>query len=250
MQVLRSLALVASRSSACVSLCSSLSVARAASASCESLLRALPSPRELVDAISRSTSASDEDEDALLDRLAFEGLSASHAPAGVAARLRRWLDGDGSEAAAGGDELEEVDSADSLRPSWMGGIWLAVPKRKPSYAVKRKRQMNPLYANDAELNVRHRRRERGMRRAPCGWSATRVASASVCALSASASLRVNEETRPLATPLSLSLSQSLRLAPCCGGPPPVRALSLLSRACFSPQTHPWRGKQLRLWICT
>lgn len=126
--------------------------------------------------------------------LGFEALGPASAPADSAAdesfgdRLKRWLrdarpgqqepapavkNVELSENAGEVDEdMCDDDAVDvgsmgsgrragaSARPSWMGGMWLAVPKRKPSYARKRRRQMNPLYANDKTLDVRAK---------PCCW---------------------------------------------------------------------------------
>jgi len=104
-----------------------------------------------------------------MSMLGFESLSLPSATSSgadaesVAARLQRWWrerkSGSEESAAAAADrEVEEGDDEEDLlpgarRPSWMDSTWFAVPKRKPSYARKRRRQMNPLYQNDKELNV-------------------------------------------------------------------------------------------------
>jgi hypothetical protein len=104
-----------------------------------------------------------------MSMLGFESLSLPSATSSgadaesVAARLQRWwrertADAEESAAPAADREVEEGDDEGNLlpgarRPSWMDSTWFAVPKRKPSYARKRRRQMNPLYQNDKELNV-------------------------------------------------------------------------------------------------
>ena len=47
---------------------------------------------------------------------------------------------------------DDGDGAACSAPSWTEAIWRAVPKRKPSYSVKRQRQMNPAAQNERELH--------------------------------------------------------------------------------------------------
>lgn len=133
-----------------------------------------------------------ESGDDLTHMLGFEALGPIPSSAGpanetLADRLKRWLRDarpNQAEPAAAVKNVELTeDAADvdddvcdeeavdvgsgrrgaAARPSWMGGIWLAVPKRKPSYARKRRRQMNPLYANEKTLDVRQAMRDIYMR---------------------------------------------------------------------------------------
>lgn len=58
-------------------------------------------------------------------------------------------DADMGTADADADNLGENSGT---APAWAEALWrMAVPKRKPSYSVKRKRQMNPAQQNEKEL---------------------------------------------------------------------------------------------------
>jgi len=52
---------------------------------------------------------------------------------------------------AAGSSARAPAAAAWAPPAWAEALWRAVPKRKPSYSVKRQRQMNPAQANDREL---------------------------------------------------------------------------------------------------
>ena len=58
---------------------------------------------------------------------------------------------DDDEAAADDGGARAGVGAPAGAPAWAEAIWRAVPKRKPSYSVKRQRQMNPAQALDREL---------------------------------------------------------------------------------------------------
>jgi ribosomal protein L32 len=50
------------------------------------------------------------------------------------------------------DDCDDAGGGAPAAPSWTEAIWRAVPKRKPSYSVKRQRQMNPAAQNERELH--------------------------------------------------------------------------------------------------
>jgi hypothetical protein len=113
----------------------------------DSLPSATSSDSQLPDSVDMDNLSEDE----IVSMLGLEAASSSSLPSStpsLASQLQQWWRQRRNDEGS----IEESSSDESGIEN--NGIWLmAVPKRKPSHAVKRKRQMNPLYQNEKEILV-------------------------------------------------------------------------------------------------